>query len=69
MAAFAFPAGRRERLLGFARNWLYEHRLIIVHERLLGSMIATGRREHEEQLARRIDRILSSIRHVCGAVG
>ncbi len=45
----------RERLLGFARSWLYEHRLIIVHERLLRSMIATARREHEAQLARRID--------------
>jgi hypothetical protein len=33
----------------------YEHRLIIVHERLLRSMIATARREHEAQLARRID--------------
>jgi DNA ligase D-like protein (predicted 3'-phosphoesterase) len=45
----------RERLLGFARGWLYEHRLIIVHERLLRSMIAAARREHEAQLARRID--------------
>ena len=25
----------RERLLGFARRWLYDHRLIIVHERRL----------------------------------
>jgi hypothetical protein len=45
----------RERLLGFARSWLYEHRLIIVHERLLRSMIAVARRAHEAQLARRID--------------
>jgi hypothetical protein len=30
----------RERLLGIARSWLYEHRLITVHERLLRSMIA-----------------------------
>jgi hypothetical protein len=45
----------RERLLGFARSWLYEHRLIIVHERLLRSMIASARREHEAQLARRIN--------------
>jgi hypothetical protein len=44
----------REQLLGFARSWLYEHRLIIVHERLLRSMIAAARREHEAQLARRI---------------
>jgi hypothetical protein len=45
----------RERLLGFARSWLYEHRLIIVHERLLRSMVAAARRQHESQLARRID--------------
>ena len=45
----------RERLLGFARRWLYEHRLIIVHERLLRSMIAAARRQHEAELARRID--------------
>jgi hypothetical protein len=44
-----------ERLLGFTRRWLYEHRLLIVHERLLRSMIAAARREHETQLARRID--------------
>jgi hypothetical protein len=44
-----------ERLLGFARSCLYEHRLIIVHERLLRSMIAVARRAHEAQLARRID--------------
>jgi hypothetical protein len=45
----------RERLLGFARGWLYEDRLIIVHERLLRSMITFARRAHEAQLARRID--------------
>jgi Domain of unknown function (DUF4158) len=45
----------RERLLGFSRPWLYEHRLIIVHDRLLRSMIAAARREHEAQLARRIE--------------
>jgi hypothetical protein len=44
----------RERLLGFERSWLYEHWLIIVHERLLRSMIAVARREHEAQLARQI---------------
>ncbi len=48
----------RERLLGFARRWLYEHRLLIVHERLLRSMIATARREHEAQLARRIEQVV-----------
>jgi len=34
----------RQRLLGLARPWLYGHRLIIVHERLLRSMIAAARR-------------------------
>ena len=46
----------RERLLGFARRWLYDHRLIIVHERRLRAMIAAARRQHEAQLARPIER-------------
>ena len=29
-----------QRLLGFVRRWLYDHRLIIVHERRLRAMIA-----------------------------
>ena len=45
----------RERLLGFARRWLYEHQLLIVHERLLRSMIAAARRQHEAQIAHQID--------------
>ena len=48
----------RERLLGFARRWLYEHQLLIVHERLLRSIIAAARREHEAHLARRIDQAI-----------
>ena len=44
----------RERLLSFARRWLYDHRLIIVHERRLRMMIAAARRQHEAELARRI---------------
>ena len=32
------------RLLGFARRWLCDHRLIIVHERRLRAMIAPARR-------------------------
>jgi hypothetical protein len=60
----------RERLLGFARSWLYEHRLIIVHERLLRSMIAAARREHEAQLARRIDHAVEPGLMIqwCGAI-
>ena len=45
----------RERLLGFARRWLYDHRLLIVHERRLRAMIAAARRQHKAELARRID--------------
>jgi len=30
----------RQRLLGFARRWLYEHRLLIVHERRLRTLIS-----------------------------
>ena len=41
-----------ERLLGFARRWLYDHRLLIVHERRLRTMIAAARRQHEAELAR-----------------
>ena len=48
----------RERLLGFARRWLYDHRLIIVHERRLRAMIAAARRQHETELARRIDHMV-----------
>jgi hypothetical protein len=60
----------RERLLGFARSWLYEHRLIIVHERLLRSMIAVARPEHEAQLARRIDHAVEPglLMSWCGAL-
>jgi hypothetical protein len=36
-----------ERLIGFARRWLYHHRLIVVHERALRAMIAAARRQHE----------------------
>jgi hypothetical protein len=32
----------RERLLGFARRWLYEHRLLIVHERPLDGSISVA---------------------------
>jgi hypothetical protein len=48
-------ADDRERLLGFGHRWLYEHQLLIVHERLLRSMITAARRQHEAQLARRVD--------------
>ena len=46
----------RERLLGFARRWLYGHRLIIVHERRLRAMITAARRPPAAGLVRRIER-------------
>ena len=44
----------RQRLLGFARRWLYEHRLLIVHERRLRTLISVARGQHEAELAKRI---------------
>jgi hypothetical protein len=44
----------RQRLLVVARRWLYDHRLIIMHERSLGSTIVDAARQHEATLARSI---------------
>ena len=44
----------RQRLLQFARRWLYEHQLIVLRERDLRTMIATAIRSHEAALARGI---------------
>jgi hypothetical protein len=44
----------RQRLLVFARRWLYEHRLIIMHERSLRSTIVGATRQCEAALARSI---------------
>jgi hypothetical protein len=46
--------GNRQRLLQFARRWLYEHRLIVLRERDLRTMIAKAIRTHETELARTI---------------
>lgn len=46
----------RERLLVSACRWLYEHRLIMVHERSLRSTIAI--RQHEAALAKRIHAVV-----------
>ena len=40
----------RDRLLGFARRWLYEHRLLIVHDRALRKMIAAAIAQFEVEL-------------------
>jgi len=44
----------RQKLLRFARRWLYAHRLLIVHERWLRSIIAAARRQYEARLAKTI---------------
>lgn len=44
----------RQRLLQFARRWLYEHRLIVLRERDLRMMIIKAIRQHEAGLARTI---------------
>src|SRR5258706_11290735 len=44
----------RQRLLQFARRWLYEHQLIALRERDLRTMIAKAIRSHEAALARGI---------------
>ena len=43
--------GDRDRLMLFARHWLYEHRLIIVHDRLLRKIIAASVQQFETELA------------------
>jgi hypothetical protein len=42
----------RQRLLQFARRWLYEHRLIVLRDRDLRTMTIKAIREHEAGLAR-----------------
>jgi len=44
----------RQRLLVFSRRWLYDHRLIILHERSLRSTIESAARQHEAALAKSI---------------
>jgi len=40
------PTTDRQRLLGFARRWLYEHRLLVPRERDLRVMIHKAVRSH-----------------------
>ncbi len=44
----------RQRLLVFARRWLYDHQLLIMHERALRSIIVSATRQYEAALARSI---------------
>jgi hypothetical protein len=41
----------REQLLAHARRWLYEHRLLIVHDRALRALVAAASRELEAETA------------------
>ncbi len=49
----------REQLLAHARRWLYEHRLLIVHDRALRALVATASRDLEAELAATIRRTAS----------
>ena len=51
----------RQRLLQFARRWLYEHRLIVLRERDLQMMISKAIRQHEAGLARTIVEAVDSL--------
>lgn len=44
----------RQRLLVFVRRWLYDHYLIIMHERSVRSIIVSGTRQYEAALAKSI---------------
>jgi hypothetical protein len=44
----------RQQLLIFARRWLYEHRLLIMHERSIRSTIVKARRQYEVALVKSI---------------
>jgi hypothetical protein len=46
----------REQLLAHARRWLYEHRLLIVHDRALRALVTTASRELEADVAATIRR-------------
>jgi hypothetical protein len=51
----------RQRLLVFSRRWLYDQRLIIVHERALRSTIESATRQHEAALAKSIHAAVDDI--------
>jgi Domain of unknown function (DUF4158) len=50
----------REHLVAFARRWLYEHRLLIVHDRALRAMIAAAATQLETELAHEIQATVGS---------
>jgi hypothetical protein len=48
----------RQQLLIFARRWLYEHRLLIMHERSIRSTIVKARRQYEVALVKSIHAVI-----------
>ncbi len=52
----------RQQLLIFARRWLYEHRLLIMHERSIRSTIVKARQQYEVALAKGIHAAIDSER-------
>ncbi len=50
----------RDRLVVFARCWLYEHRLLILRTRELRSMIEAATREHETALLNNIQTLIEA---------
>jgi hypothetical protein len=54
----------RQRLLQFARRWLYEHRLIVLRDRDLRTMIIKAIREHEAGLGIELLTALGVDRHL-----
>ena len=52
----------RQQLLIFARRWLYEHRLLIMHERSIRSTIAKARQQYEVALAKSIHAVIDDER-------
>jgi hypothetical protein len=52
----------RQQLLIFARRWLYEHRLLIMHERSIRSTIVKARQQYEVALAKGIHAVIDDER-------
>ncbi len=52
----------RQQLLIFARRWLYEHRLLIMHERSMRSTIGKATQHYEVALAKSIHAVIDDER-------
>ena len=51
----------RERLLLHARHWLYEHRLLIVHDRVIRGLVAAALTELEVVAGQSIRAVASAV--------